>query len=93
MRCDARTSVIDGDLYAIVDFTFVRQLLLMLYWTCCDFLFVSTCLRFPLFIYTTGPVKKSNKCKIYDSTETLGQANLRKVTNCRKNLGNYRKVA
>jgi len=72
MRCDARTSVIDSDLHAIVDFTFVRKLLLILYWTCCDFLFVSTRLRFPLFTHTTDPVKpQPNKCKIYDSTETL----------------------
>jgi hypothetical protein len=94
MRYDAHTSVIYGDLYAIVDFTFVTQLLLMLYWTCCEFLFVSMCLRFPLFTYTAGPVKQEpNKCKIYDSTETLGQANLRKVMNCRKTAGNYRKGA
>jgi hypothetical protein len=69
MRFDACTSVIDGDLHAI-NFTCVRQLLLMLYWTCCDFLFVSTSLCFPLFTYTTGPVRQQpNKFKICDSTE------------------------
>lgn len=54
-RFDACTSVIDGHLHAVVCFTFVTQVLVMLYYTSCDLLFVLARFSFSLSTYTTGP--------------------------------------